>query len=123
MDRKEAIEVCAKAAHEVNRVFCEGLGDTSQKPWGEAEEWQKKASREGVKNIFEGKIDGSGQMHEEWAKDKVKDGWTYGPVKDSVKKTHPSLVPFEELSFPEQAKDVLFLTTVQAIGRKLGFVT
>jgi len=35
--------------------------------------------------------------HEKWRKDKEAAGWVYGEVKDAEKKTHPSLVPFNEL--------------------------
>ena len=37
-------------------------------------------------------------VHEVWAKSRVEQGWTYGEVKDSIKKTTPCLVPYEELS-------------------------
>ena len=36
--------------------------------------------------------------HELWAKERIQNGWTYGPVKDTVKLTTPYLVPYEELS-------------------------
>ena len=37
-------------------------------------------------------------VHEVWAAGRVKDGWTYGMVRDDVKKTHPCLIPYEELT-------------------------
>jgi ryanodine receptor 2 len=42
-------------------------------------------------------------VHEVWAKSRVEQGWTYGEVKDSIKKTTPCLVPYEQLS--EEEKD------------------
>lgn len=36
--------------------------------------------------------------HELWAKERIQNGWTYGPVKDTIKLTTPYLVPYEELS-------------------------
>ncbi len=41
--------------------------------------------------------------HEVWAKGRMAEGWTYGEKKDDDLKTHPSLVPYEELS--EEEKD------------------
>ena len=35
------IEKIAKTCHEVNKVFCEALGDDSQVSWEEAPEWLK----------------------------------------------------------------------------------
>lgn len=42
-------------------------------------------------------------VHEVWAQNRIDDGWTYGPVRDDIRKQHPCLVPYEEL--PEREKD------------------
>ena len=42
-------------------------------------------------------------VHEVWAAGRVADGWTYGVERDDVKKTHPCLVPYEQL--PESEKE------------------
>ena len=42
-------------------------------------------------------------VHETWAKGRIDDGWTYGPVRDDAKKYHPCLVPYGEL--PESEKE------------------
>lgn len=42
-------------------------------------------------------------VHEVWARNRIADGWTYGPVRDDSKKEHPCLVPYEDL--PEIEKD------------------
>jgi len=42
-------------------------------------------------------------VHEVWAKNRMEEGWTYGPVRDDEKKQTPCLVPYEEL--PEIEKD------------------
>jgi hypothetical protein len=41
--------------------------------------------------------------HDVWAQQRIKDGWTYGPVRDDANKKHPCLVPYEEL--PKQEKE------------------
>lgn len=38
---------------------------------------------------------GDAASHENWLRDKEKDGWTFGPVKDAEKKEHPCFVPFD----------------------------
>lgn len=43
--------------------------------------------------------------HEVWSAGRIRDGWTYGPTRDDEKKTHPCLVPYEELSEEEKAYD------------------
>lgn len=44
-------------------------------------------------------------VHEVWARNRINDGWTYGPVRDDVKKHHPCLVPYDELSESEKDYD------------------
>ena len=45
--------------------------------------------------------------HENWMKEKIKQGWVYGPIKSFEKKEHPDLVPFNELPEIEQRKDIM----------------
>lgn len=42
-------------------------------------------------------------VHEVWARNRMDEGWTYGPVRDDAHKKHPCLVPYEYL--PESEKD------------------
>ena len=37
------------------------------------------------------------ENHNNWMKEKTRQGWVYGPVKDFEKKIHPDLVPFDQL--------------------------
>ncbi len=43
--------------------------------------------------------------HEVWARQRLKDGWVYGEFRDGERKTHPDLIPFEELSEEEKEYD------------------
>lgn len=60
-------------------------------------------------------------VHEVWSKSRIEQGWVYGEVKDSVKKTTPCLVPYEELS--EEEKDYDRHTALETIKvvMKLGY--
>lgn len=42
-------------------------------------------------------------IHEEWAFNRIKEGWVYGVERNDLKKTTPCLVPYEEL--PEIEKE------------------
>lgn len=44
-------------------------------------------------------------VHEVWSQNRINDGWTYGPVRDDDRKTHPCLVPYEDLPESEKAYD------------------
>lgn len=104
--------VIAQAAHEMNRIWCQSLGDTSQSPWNEAPEWQRNSALAGVEAICSGKVKEPHQSHDSWMAQKLREGWRYGPVKDTEKREHPCLLPFNDLPARQQVKDCLFLTTV-----------
>jgi ryanodine receptor 2 len=54
--------------------------------------------------------------HEVWARQRLRDGWTFGPVRDDAKKHHPCLVPYDELPESEKEYDrATALETLRAI--------
>ena len=61
--------------------------------------------------------------HEHWARQRLSEGWTYGPTRDDVKKEHPCLVPYAVLPGAEKQYDRLTametLKTVIALGYRL----
>jgi len=54
--------------------------------------------------------------HNSWLKEKEKDGWSYGKVKDAEKKTHPCCIPYEELPLEDKIKDSLFISVVKDLS-------
>lgn len=109
------IESIAVVCHEANRALCACLGDNSQKPWADAPDWQRESAINGVRFTQANPEAGPEASHVSWMNEKVAAGWTHGPVKDEVAKTHPCLVPFEELPKEQQAKDKLFQAVVRAL--------
>lgn len=105
----------ARVCHEANRVFCDYNGDTSQHKWEDAPEWQRQSSIAGVRFIAFNPDAGDHATHDNWMRDKIADGWKFGEVKDAEAKTHPCLVPFDELPADQQFKDKLFCTIVRAM--------
>lgn len=108
------IERIARICHEVNRVYCLGLGDTSQPVWDEAPDWQKASAITGVRFHQQNPDAPASASHESWMAQKEREGWVYGKVKDPGAKQHPCMVPFDELPPEQQFKDVLFTTIVKA---------
>jgi hypothetical protein len=43
--------------------------------------------------------------HEVWARQRIKDGWKFGPARNDPKKEHPSLVPYVKLPESEKQYD------------------
>lgn len=109
------IKQLAKAAHEVNRAFCEQMNDFSQLPWDNAPKWQRESCIKGVEFKLVNQDATPEQQHIEWLKIKKRDGWEYGEVKDAEKKTHPCYLPYDKLPPEQQAKDTLFATVVEGL--------
>jgi hypothetical protein len=102
----------ARACHEVNRAYCQAIGDNSQVPWDDAPEWQKESAVLGVELHANNHNAGPQSSHASWMQQKVADGWKYGPIKDVDKKEHPCMVPFSDLPKEQQAKDYIFSAVV-----------
>ncbi len=59
--------------------------------------------------------------HEVWAESRIREGWTYGPFRDDKLKTHPDLVPYEELSEGEKEYDRNTAMNTIKLVIKLGY--
>lgn len=111
---KHPLDSIARVCHEVNKAYCEALGDNSQPTWEDAPAWQRESARMGVDLHLMGNF-GPEASHISWMNQKLEDGWTYGPVKDPEAKQHPCMVPFDQLPREQQAKDYIFRAVVHAL--------
>src|SRR5215471_15012256 len=112
-------EQIARVCHEANRALCELQNDTSQKPWDQAEPWQRESAIAGVKFRLDNPDALESAQHEAWVEHKTKEGWTHGPVKDPAKKEHPCMVPYNELPAGQKTKDILFKAIVLALDNRV----
>lgn len=60
-------------------------------------------------------------VHDVWARSRMADGWTYGPVRNDELKQTPCMVPYSELPEEEKAydRDTAFQTL--KLIKSLGF--
>lgn len=107
-------EQIAQVAHEVNKAYCEALGDTSQPAWADAPEWQRVSARMGVDLHTMGDF-GPEASHISWMRQKAEEGWVFGPLKAPALKQHPCMVPFADLPREQQAKDFIFRQVVHSL--------
>jgi len=105
----------AMVCHQANKAWCEANDDNSQKDWHGAEDWQRQSAIMGVEFRLNNPNAGKDAQHNAWMQDKINDGWVYGEIKDAVAKTHPCIVPFEELPEFQQKKDALFCAIVDSL--------
>jgi hypothetical protein len=109
----------ARICHQVNKAYCEAIGDNSQVDWSHAPDWQRESAVNGVNFHMKNPDASPSHSHEKWLKDKEAGGWKYGPVKDTEKKEHPCFVPYDQLPWDQRTKDYIF----SAICRELfGFL-
>jgi hypothetical protein len=106
----------ARVAHEVNRAYCQSIGDSSQAPWEQAPEWQRASAVNGVRFHLDNPDADPEASHANWLREKIADGWKVGPVKDPAIKEHPCCVPYGELPQEQRAKDYIFRAVVHALA-------
>ena len=63
----------------------------------------------------------SKNVHEVWAQNRLDQGWTYGEERSDALKTHPCLVPYDELPEVEKAYDRDTALETLKLITKLGF--
>lgn len=101
--------------HAANKAWCETNGDLSQKDWDAAEEWQRESAIKGVQFKIDNPNASNDAQHNAWMQDKIGNGWIYGEAKNAEAKTHPCIVPFDQLPEFQQKKDTLFCSIVDSL--------
>lgn len=82
--------------------------------WDELDEETRESAIDGVRAAQRGAS--PQQSHDNWLSFKIDRGWTWGPVKDDAKKTHPLLVHYDHLPESQKLKDYLFTAIVKALS-------
>lgn len=107
----------ARVCHEANRAVQIEQADPTipvSVCWDELDEETRASAVEGVVNARNGAS--PEESHENWVEFKQLYGWSYGPVKDEGKKTHPLLVHYSALPESQKVKDELFTSIVRALS-------
>jgi ryanodine receptor 2 len=60
-------------------------------------------------------------VHEEWARKRMDEGWRYGAQRDDARKLHPCLVPYGELPESEKEYDRNTAAITLKLIQKLGY--
>lgn len=105
----------ARVCHEVNRAYCQSIGDLSQPRWEDAPDWQKDSAVKGVQFHIDNPEAPPSASHDSWLKQKVDEGWKYGAVKNPDTKEHPCCVSYDQLPVEQRAKDFIFSALVREI--------
>ena len=61
--------------------------------------------------------------HDVWARQRIREGWTWGALRDDQKKHHPDLIPYADLTEGEKQYDrnsvVETLKAIVALGYRI----
>lgn len=109
------IETIARVAQNINKAYCESIGDTSQPTWDDAPQWQKDSVISGVKYHLDNPDATPEQSHDNWLNDKIRDGWEWGEVKNPELKEHPCMLPYHQLPQQQRTKDYLFKQVIESL--------
>lgn len=115
----DRVSTIARVCHQVNKAYCEAIGDFSQTNWEDADNWQKLSAVNGVRFQLENPTAPPSTSHDSWLKQKQEEGWKYGPIKDAEKKEHPCCVPYKQLPIEQKVKDYLFKAVVKEVSQFL----
>ena len=107
----------ARVCHEANRAVQLIQGDPGipiAAPWDDFPADEQAGVINGVDSARSGAT--PEQLHDLWCQEKTAAGWTYGPTKDTAAKTHPCLLPYQDLPDEQRTKDRLFAAIVTALA-------
>ena len=110
------MEIIARVAHEAMRAYKRALGEDEIPAWDEAPDWMHESTLTAVRDRLADPDAPPSAQHEAWMVEKRSAGWRHGPVKDAEAKTHPMMIPYEELPDTERRKDALIQAVIDALA-------
>lgn len=111
------LRAVAELAYTINASYCIALDDPAFPPaplWNDSPLSAHASIISGIEFILNNPGTSPADQHQAWLDSKAEAGWVYGEVKDEVAKTHPCMLPYDQLPNPQRIKDALFRTAVLA---------
>lgn len=98
----------ARIGHEVNRAYCQELGEEAHPQWTAILGSERALVRKAAEGVLNGTFATLEDQHEAWRQARVDAGWTWGNAKDVEHKISPALVPWADLPASQRAKSAIF---------------
>lgn len=116
----------ARIAHEVNRAVQKYEQEVLERTnVGINASWEEFSGKQGTISAIISSIGDEKtpeERHEAWLKAKKEEGYSFGKVKDEVKKEHPCFLPYEQLDDVSKLKDYLFNAVVKMFEQKVSTI-
>lgn len=104
----------AHIVHEAVRAYHIASGEPNPAPeWHDCDKSLRDSVMIGIRRVIENPNITDEMLHDSWIETRTEQGWTYGPVRSDEDKTHPCLVPYEQLTAFQRTKDALFSAIVR----------
>lgn len=113
MISQKLLYMLAESCHEATKVISEQILSEEKKEWKLIDSKTKAKLLNAVNRAIEEKITDPAIAHANWITDMEKDGWQYGDKLDEENKTHPCMVPYDQLPVGQQTKDYIFLAILK----------
>ena len=108
----------AEMAHELHRGYNHVIGYPWDDPtWPALPQWHRDSVIDRVRAARARPGQSPRQLHDSWKAYFTRLGWKRGPARDPMKKTHPDLADWDDLTPAEQMKDVLFAGLVRFLDK------
>lgn len=107
--------IIARVAHETNRAIKTFYGEDSVPAWNDCDKQMRSRALLGVDKVIACRDITPPDIHKQWVDTMLADGWRHGPVLDTIKKLHPNMVDYTELSDVQKLKDVVYLAVVKTL--------
>lgn len=116
MVSRSTILLIAGVAHAANRALALAAKEFPSPPaWPDAGPEAQAHMVRGVEFAIANPAATAEDQHNAWLADMKAKGWTLGDVKDAIAKTHPAMVPYDELPLLQRAKGDVFRAIVLAM--------
>ena len=93
--------------------------DDTIESWNDLSEERQKSMCRFIDDVLKNPTMTAEEMHVSWMDERLKNGWIYGEVTDRSKKIHNCLVPYEDLSVLQKAKDAIVIRVVNQYREEL----
>jgi len=102
----------ALVAHQVMAAYRASIGDNQQTSWNEASEDKRTASIARAQAVIDNPNVPPEVAHADWIRARKAEGWKPGKKRDNDAKTHPMLIPFEDLPNEQKTEEYLYRAVV-----------
>ena len=123
LDYLDLLLLASKTCYQSIRYFSQSLGDYDREDWVETQDWERNSTIGSVKAVFSNPECLPVDVHEAWLVEMKSGGWVRGDVESYMKREHPGIVPYCDLSSDQKDKYRLLISVAVSVinmfGKKL----